>query len=198
MARLESISIACGRDKGAMVRWLINIAYMSDNVCECSSSVRQTFANEANNVRLITHMSEPHGDARARDSDSEEERRREEEKKKKKEESSLIRLDVARRIIEDLNTVAGTSFDAKRNHEARTLIGARMREGATEDDFMSVHRKMWAQWEGTKWQRYMRPSTLYKRSKFDEYLGSSDAGRNQQGAFDLDDPIWLEGCDNAK
>ena len=53
---------------------------------------------------------------------------------------------------------------------------ARVNDGATLEDFKTVHRKKVAEWRGTDMAKYIRPSTLYG-SKFDEYLNQAEAPR---------------------
>jgi uncharacterized phage protein (TIGR02220 family) len=73
-------------------------------------------------------------------------------------------------VIDDLNSVLGVEYK-KSGKKTRELIGARLKEGFTVDDFKAVHRKMYAEWgKDTKMQKYLRPITLYCTSKFESYL----------------------------
>jgi len=50
------------------------------------------------------------------------------------------------------------------------LIHARLKDGFTVDDFKYVHRVKNEEWAGDeKMDQYLRPSTLYRKSKFPEY-----------------------------
>lgn len=74
-------------------------------------------------------------------------------------------------IINYLNRVADTKF---RNSESnKRHIRARLADGYTEDDFKTVIDKQWSRWNGTEYQQYMRPDTLFRPSNFDSYLNAA-------------------------
>lgn len=80
-----------------------------------------------------------------------------------------------KQIIEDLNKVCGTAY---RSGIAKTniLIGARLKEGFTIEDFKRVHRKKHAEWGGDEqFKKYLRPETLYG-TKFESYLNQPEKG----------------------
>jgi len=111
------------------------------------------------------------------------------EEKEKKKGVRLAPLDTSTRIIDDLNRRASTKY--KPGSKARGLIHARMADGATEADFMEVHRKMTKAWAGdAKMAKYLRPSTLYG-SKFDEYLGQLEGAKANPDGFDCNANPWL-------
>ena len=72
-------------------------------------------------------------------------------------------------IIDDLNARAGTSFkeDSK---ASRKLIRARWAEGHRLEDFREVHKRMVTAWRNTNMEQYLRPSTLYRATKYENYL----------------------------
>jgi uncharacterized phage protein (TIGR02220 family) len=72
-------------------------------------------------------------------------------------------------IIEDLNKQAKTKY---RNTSGATqeLIKARINEGYTVEDFKKVHSNKCAGWLDSEMAKFLRPSTLYMRKHFDEYL----------------------------
>lgn len=71
-------------------------------------------------------------------------------------------------IVEDLNAVTGKRYLPK-SSATRKLIRARWNEGARLDDFLAVHRAKHREWAGTRFEKYLRPSTLYSPTKFDNY-----------------------------
>lgn len=71
-------------------------------------------------------------------------------------------------IIEYLNQRAGTHYRPNTG-KTKTLIGARMREGFTVDDFYTVIDKKCSEWLGTVQEKYLRPETLFG-TKFEGYL----------------------------
>lgn len=78
--------------------------------------------------------------------------------------------EMAEQVIELLNTKAGTRFKPVNAHKKH--IQARIREGYTMPDFMTVIDKKCAEWQGSEMQKYLRPETLFG-SKFDGYLNQS-------------------------
>lgn len=52
----------------------------------------------------------------------------------------------------------------------KKYCNARLSEGYTVDDFKDVIDKKFAEWSGTKWEKYLRPSTLFNSEKFPAYL----------------------------
>lgn len=81
----------------------------------------------------------------------------------------------AEEIIRYLNEKAGTHYrDSK---ETVRLINARTKEGFTVDDFKKVIDKKVNEWKGTDRAMYLRPSTLFAPSHFEEYLNAPDKGQ---------------------
>jgi uncharacterized phage protein (TIGR02220 family) len=104
------------------------------------------------------------------------------EKEKKKEDRS-VSMETIREIVDDLNATTkgleafkGCKGIRPTGAKVRQLIQARVNEGATVDDFKTVHRKKLNEWRETKWELYLRPSTLYG-PKFDEYLNQPEKVR---------------------
>ena len=54
------------------------------------------------------------------------------------------------------------------------LISARLKEGFLFGDFKIVIDKKVKDWKGTDWSKYLRPTTLFSKSKFENYLNSKD------------------------
>lgn len=77
-------------------------------------------------------------------------------------------------IIDDFNSVTGQSLTLT---ESRTkLLNALFKEnpGYTLDDFKKVHKIKQKEWTGTKFEKFIRPSTLWTQIHFSEYLGQKE------------------------
>lgn len=72
-------------------------------------------------------------------------------------------------IVSYLNEKLGTQYRA--NGKTSELIGARMKEGYEVEDFQKVIDNMVSEWLGDeKMEQYLRPSTLFSKTHFPEYL----------------------------
>lgn len=71
-------------------------------------------------------------------------------------------------IINHLNQVTDQHYRAT-TQKTKTLINARLKDGFTVDNFIQVHITKFAEWNGTKFQKYLCPETLYG-TKFEKYL----------------------------
>lgn len=76
----------------------------------------------------------------------------------------------AKAIIAYLNEKAGTKFRST-SHSTQALIRARLEEGFDVIDFETVIDKKCAEWIGTDFAQYLRPSTLFG-IKFESYLNA--------------------------
>lgn len=74
-------------------------------------------------------------------------------------------------IVDYLNEKTGRNFNV-RTAATRKVISARLNEGYSVNDFKAVIDNMTAKWKGTDWEQYLRPSTLFAPSHFDEYLNT--------------------------
>lgn len=72
-------------------------------------------------------------------------------------------------IIDHLNQVCHTNYKST-TKKTKQLIEARFKEGFTVEDFKMVINNMHTKWNGTEWQQYLRPSTLFNGEKFEGYL----------------------------
>lgn len=94
--------------------------------------------------------------------------RRERAKRENKSQAALF-MEDAKKVIADLNEVSGRAYTL--TDDAQSLIRGRMAAGAGLGEFKRVHRVMAARWlEDEKMRDYLRPSTLYRRGHFHEYL----------------------------
>jgi uncharacterized phage protein (TIGR02220 family) len=98
-------------------------------------------------------------------------------KEKKKDISPLIK-----EIIDDLNEVCGKRF-SHTTDETVKFINGRLSEGKTLEDFKRVHRIQAHEWkDNPEFNQYLRPSTLYRPSKFEGYLNKQTPEERQRGA----------------
>jgi uncharacterized phage protein (TIGR02220 family)/predicted phage replisome organizer len=77
-------------------------------------------------------------------------------------------------VIDYLNTRAGRKFHYTEAN--RRVIRARLSDGFTVADCQKVIDVKVAEWEGTTFDQYLRPSTLFQPSKFEGYLNQKAPG----------------------
>jgi len=83
------------------------------------------------------------------------------------------RRETACRLIDFLNEKTGRSY---RKVEANLrLIIARLDDGASEANCRGVIARKVREWHGTEMVQYLRPETLFNRTKFESYLGERTA-----------------------
>jgi uncharacterized phage protein (TIGR02220 family) len=75
--------------------------------------------------------------------------------------------DTADKVIDYLNSQAGTRY--KHTDTNRKLINVRLKEYTKREVFDVITKKA-NEWRGTEMERYLRPSTLFNATKFEEYL----------------------------
>jgi uncharacterized phage protein (TIGR02220 family) len=90
--------------------------------------------------------------------------------------------DTADKVIDYLNSQAGTRY--KHTDTNRKLINVRLKEYTKREVFDVITKKA-NEWRGTEMERYLRPSTLFNATKFEEYLNQKvidklSTGRNTQ------------------
>ncbi len=100
------------------------------------------------------------------------EKRRErdrEEKRKKREQFA-----IAKNILEYLNSKAGKKFrDTETN---LSFILGRMKEGYKTTDFQQAVDNQVSEWgNDVKMNKFLRPSTIFQKSKFDGYVNNTKA-----------------------
>ena len=82
--------------------------------------------------------------------------------------------DVATCAIAYLNQRAGRNYQPVQS--STSLINARVKEGATISDITAVIDRKCVEWLGDpKFEQYLRPSTLFNATKFNDYLGQVSA-----------------------
>lgn len=72
------------------------------------------------------------------------------------------------RVIDYLNEKIGTKYKST-TKSTQEHINQRLREGFCEEDFIKVIDKKVKEWKGTKFEKFLRPDTLFS-TKFESYL----------------------------
>ncbi|MFQ7472758.1 MAG: conserved phage C-terminal domain-containing protein [Anaerovoracaceae bacterium] len=98
-------------------------------------------------------------------------------------ENENINIDI---IISFLNNILGSKYK-RTSKKTRELIKARLSDGFSVEDFKLVIEKKYKEWQGTEFEKFLRPETLFG-TKFESYLNQRskedvDAGRSK-GAKD--------------
>jgi uncharacterized phage protein (TIGR02220 family) len=86
--------------------------------------------------------------------------------------------DTADKVIDYLNMQAGTQYRCGGANQK--LINARLKEFTKQDMFEVISKKC-DEWKGTEMARYLRPSTLFNATKFEEYLNQKIIEGNTNG-----------------
>lgn len=98
--------------------------------------------------------------------------------------------DIAEKVIQYLNDKTGSKFRATPSHTK--FIDARIAEGATPQDLIAVINRKCLEWlDDPKFAQYLRPSTLFNATKFNDYVGQLDTplpakGLQKSGQPDID------------
>lgn len=90
-------------------------------------------------------------------------------------------------IISYLNEKTSSRY--RNTDTTKKLIRARIEEGFTKDDFITVIDNKVASWKGTEWEKYLRPETLFCASKFQGYLNekpTTKRNKNSKEGYDID------------
>lgn len=92
--------------------------------------------------------------------------------------NNSIRQDIYIEVISYLNTAAGLNLNPK-SANTRKLIDDRLDDGFTVDDFKKVIDNKCSDWKTTEMSKYLRPSTLFSKKHFEEYLNQKDGSKIQ-------------------
>lgn len=80
---------------------------------------------------------------------------------------SIIEDVTAEKVISYLNAKAGTKY---RNAESnKKLVNARLKDYQLKDLCFVIDNKC-NEWKGTEFEKYLRPSTLFNATKFENYV----------------------------
>lgn len=85
-------------------------------------------------------------------------------------------------IIDYLNIKADTQYKYA-SKDTRSHIKARMDQGFTFEDFCTVIDKKVAEWKGTEYEKFLRPSTLFG-TKFESYLNQHTRSNDRYAVVD--------------
>lgn len=86
--------------------------------------------------------------------------------------------EIYKRIIEHLNVMCGTRYRCE-SEDSTKFIRERLDEGFSEEDFYDVIDKKANEWLGTQWEQYLRPYTLFRKDKFENYLNQKFQKRKE-------------------
>lgn len=98
---------------------------------------------------------------------------------------------IIKDIVEYLNAKTGQHFRSS-TKATQQHIHARLAEGFKPEDFKRVVDNMWIDWNGTEWEKYLRPSTLFG-SKFENYLNRKPQNKGKNGIPVSGKPSDLDG-----
>lgn len=77
----------------------------------------------------------------------------------------------SKRILSHLNKITGRPF--RETDVNLSIISARLKErGVIPDQVIIMLERQCALWKGTDMEQYLRPSTLFRASKFDNYYAA--------------------------
>lgn len=91
-------------------------------------------------------------------------------------------------IVNYLNLKIGSHYK-KSSTKTQQLIRARYKEGFKLDDFKRVIDVKVQEWTGTKWEKYLRPETLFG-TKFEWYLNQKDTPESKGEVMDTLEAIY--------
>ena len=75
-------------------------------------------------------------------------------------------------VVKHLNELTGSRYKPSAKY-LKVLIGARLADGYTQDDFITVIDRQVAKWgKDPKMAEYLRPKTLFTPANFDSYLNA--------------------------
>lgn len=103
----------------------------------------------------------------------------------RKEEDSVYILSPKDMIYKDIIDYLNSKLDANYkwdNPNTKELINRRLNEGFNKDDFKTVIDKKYTDWKGTKYEKYLVPTTLFGE-KFESYLNQ----KNSKSIWDMSD-----------
>lgn len=100
---------------------------------------------------------------------------------------SQTHQEKAERVLNFLNRLTGQTFKALNPAGKPTanckLVIERIKDGYSRDDFEKVIRTRNAEWSGDdKMAKYLRPSTLFRKSNFEQYLATQEIRRGIKSA----------------
>ena len=88
--------------------------------------------------------------------------------------------EVLEYLNKKLGKKRGFSLLSKSN---RKFVSARLREKNSVEDLKQVIDTMYSKWEGTTFEQYLRPETLFNETKFNGYLVMSQLNNKDGGSI---------------
>ena len=131
--------------------------YSIEAISSCNKGTSETIRTAINELREFSYIETFAGNAR-----------------NKKAMSSIPYYEV----ISHLNKVCDREFKWQ-SEATRRLIRARWKEGYRLDDFKKVIDVMYAEWHNTNFEKYLRPETLFRATKFESYLNRDSSKINK-------------------
>lgn len=93
------------------------------------------------------------------------------------------------RILDYFNSKCNTSYRYK-NQEILKLIHGRLKDGFSEDDFKRVIDIKYEDWfDNPDMSKYLKPSTLFRPSHFEEYLNQKTRGEPKSRSEMIDEQM---------
>lgn len=89
---------------------------------------------------------------------------------------------ISKEIIDYLNEKAKTNYKAKSSTTIQ-LISGRLSEGFKKEDFFKVIDNKVEQWKNTEHEQYLRPITLFSKSKFESYLNQKNGTKKSNSTI---------------
>lgn len=102
--------------------------------------------------------------------------------KEVKEDSTKVESIPYKKIIGYLNSKTGRNYKYQ-TKSYQDLIRSLWKKGYRYKDFIQVINNKGFAWQHSDMWKYMRPSTLFKASKFDEYLNENNIQVHQNNVF---------------
>ncbi len=88
-------------------------------------------------------------------------------------------------IVGYLNHICGTKYRTS-SVNTKKLINARVNEGFKREDFEKVIKAKHREWQGTRFEKYLCPETLFG-PKFEKYLNGKSEDESRESSFDTDE-----------
>lgn len=132
------------------------------------------------------------------EAETETEKKEKNNKKEKSDSQSKARRAIAERVIDYLNEQAGKKFPKVDANLA--LVSARLKEGYDEQDLERIVRVKCQQWRADgDFNAYLRPATLFGKTKCAQYAGeTAEVTKQFKGESLPDDYFTADGGINPK
>ena len=95
--------------------------------------------------------------------------------KERKGKETKERKNTCAQVLAYLNKITGRQFKVPGEN-----MEQRLTEGHTKAELMLIIRDRWERWKGTEMEEYVRPSTLFRPSHFNEYLAEATKGEKKK------------------